>query len=297
MLQHRDTVVGVFGDWGRARDAIAVLKDAGFAAEDISLLMPDGGAAQDMAAETGTRAGAAAARGAVAGGLLGDLGGWLVGVDAVAIPGLGPFIAAGALASVLGGAALGAGVGAITGALVGMGISEDEARYYEQEVRGGQTLVAVRAETRWLDEAERILRSFGARAVSRSGRSISDGGGGGPLDYEPLQRSAPERSELTRPMVASATTSQADWADQAPRYRAAWQRSSAITWGEVEPYYRYLHDKWHQPEYRDRAWDEVQPELRREWESRYPERRWDPAAAALRDAWESVTEPVRRVSQ
>jgi hypothetical protein len=90
----------------------------------------------------------------------------------------------------VGGAAPRSGVGAISGALVGMGISEDEARYYEQEARGGQMLVAVRAEAGWLDPAERILRSFGARAVSRSGRSISHGGGGGPLDYEPLRWSA-----------------------------------------------------------------------------------------------------------
>jgi predicted acylesterase/phospholipase RssA len=166
MLKHQDTVVGLFGDPERARDAIAALKDAGSAAEDITLLMPDRVAA------------------------------------------------------------LGAGAGAIAGALVGMGVSEDEARYYEQEVRGGQTLVAVRAERRWLDEADRILRQFGAHAVTRSRRSISNGGGGGPLDYEPLQRSAQDRSELGRPMVASTTTSQTDWVDQVPQYRAGWQARS-----------------------------------------------------------------------
>jgi hypothetical protein len=296
MLHHRHTVLGLFGDGERARDAITALKDAGFAAEDISLLMPDRGEAQHLIPETGTQTGGAAT-GAVAGGLLGGLGGWLVGVGALAIPGLGPFIAAGAFASALGGAAVGAGVGAIAGTLVGMGLSEDEARYYEQEVRGGQTLVAVRAETRWLDQADRILRDFGARAVTRRGRSISDGDVGGPLDYEPLQRSTSDRSELERPMVASTTTSQTDWADQVPRYRAAWQRSSAITWDEVEPYYRYLHDKRRQSEYRDRTWDEVEPELRRDWESRYPDRPWDRAADALRDAWESMAEPVRRASE
>jgi hypothetical protein len=188
-------------------------------------------------------------------------------------------------------------VGAVAGALVGMGIPEDDARYYEQEVRDGQTLVAVRAETRWLVEADRILRHFGGRAVTRSRRAISDGDVGGPLDYEPLHWGVRDQSEVGRALVASTTTSQTDWADQVPRYHAAWQRSSAITWGEVEPYYRYLHDKRHQPEYRDRGWDEVQPELRREWESRYPDRPWDRAAAALRDAWETVTEPGRRASQ
>ena len=294
MLQQQDTVVGLFGDRERARDAIVALKDAGFAAEDISLLMPDRGAAQDLATDTGTHADDGAATGAVAGGLLGGVGGWLVGVGALAIPGLGPFIAAGALAAALGGAAVGAGLGGIAGALVGMGIPEDEARDYEQEVRSGQTLVAVRAETRWLDEADRILRHFGARAVTRSRRAISDGDVGGPLDDEPLQRGVRDRNEVGRPMFASTTTSQTDWADQVPHYRVAWQRSSAISWGEIEPYYRYLHDKRRQSESRDRGWDEVQPELRREWESRYPDRPWDRAADALRDAWERMAEPGRR---
>src|ERR671938_1407445 len=76
MLQQQDTVLGLFGDRERARDAIVALKDAGFAAEDISLLMPDRGAAQDLATDTGTHAGDGAATGAVAGGLLGDTVTW-----------------------------------------------------------------------------------------------------------------------------------------------------------------------------------------------------------------------------
>jgi hypothetical protein len=252
MLPHRDTVMGLFGDPPRARDAIAALKDAGLAAEDISLLMPDRAEAAGLAAETGARAD--------------------------------------------GGAALGAGVGAIAGALAGLGIPEDDARHYEQAVRGGQTLVAVRAQTRWLDEAERILRRFEARAVTRSRRSISDGDVGGPLDYEPLQRSGADRGEIARPTVGSSTTPERDWVAWVPRHRAAWPGSSAMTWGEVEPYYRYLHARRHQPEYRDRGWDEVERELRREWESRYPDRPWDRAAAALRETWESMTEPARRAS-
>src|ERR687884_1147016 len=161
MLQQQDTVVGLFGDREHARDAIAALKDAGFAAEDISLLMPDRGAAQDLATDTGAHADDGAATGAVAGGLPGGMGGWLGGVGALAIPGLGPFIAAGAFATALGGAALGAGVGAIAGALVGMGVPEEHAEYYEGEVKSGRTLVTVRADGRYA-EAQRLLRQHGA---------------------------------------------------------------------------------------------------------------------------------------
>src|SRR5690348_16572706 len=127
------TVVGVFHDAEDARDAIEALKDAGFAAGDIGLLAHDRERGRELAEETGTRshAGEGAATGLVAGGILGGVGGWLVGIGALAIPGIGPFIAAGALGTALAGAAVGAGVGAVAGALIGLGIPEEEAKYYE----------------------------------------------------------------------------------------------------------------------------------------------------------------------
>ncbi len=159
-MTQRSTVVGVFHGRDRARDAIESLKDAGFAPDTISILTPDQGDTQAMADETGTQAGASAATGAVAGGVLGGLGGFLLGIGALAIPGIGPFIAAGAFASALGGA----GVGAIAGALAGMGVPSDEAEYYEAEVKGGRTLVAVGAQGRY-QEARDILRGHGAYDV------------------------------------------------------------------------------------------------------------------------------------
>jgi len=160
----RSTVVGVFADRDRAREAIEALKDAGFAGDSISILSPDRHATQDIAEETGTHAGSGAATGAVAGGVLGGLGGWLVGIGALAIPGIGPVIAAGAFATALGGAMLGAGVGAIAGALVGMGVPEEDAKFYEEEAKAGRTLVTVRADGRY-DDAQRVLREYGAYDV------------------------------------------------------------------------------------------------------------------------------------
>jgi uncharacterized protein (TIGR02271 family) len=168
---NRSTVVGVFHDRDDARDAIEALKDAGFAAQDISILSPDKQATEQMAEETGTHAASGAATGAVAGGILGGLGGWLVGIGALAIPGVGPFIAAGAFATALGGAALGAGVGAIAGALVGMGIPEEEAKYYEGEVKSGRTLVTVRADGRSA-EATQLLRHHGAYDMQSAGQTV-----------------------------------------------------------------------------------------------------------------------------
>jgi uncharacterized protein (TIGR02271 family) len=161
---HRSTVVGVFRNPDDVRRAVSMLKDAGFSANDVSVLAPERDDTRAIAEETGTRAGGGAATGALAGGILGGLGGWLVGIGALAIPGVGPLIAAGAFATALGGAALGTGVGAIAGALVGMGVPQEHARYYEDEVRGGRTLLTVRADGRY-DEAQRLLRSAGAYDV------------------------------------------------------------------------------------------------------------------------------------
>jgi len=170
-----ETVVGVFEDRERAREAIEALKSAGFDADTISVLSPDRKATEEIAEDTGTHAASGAATGALAGGVLGGVGGWLVGIGALAIPGVGPFIAAGAFATALGGAAIGAGVGAIAGALVGMGIPEEHAKYYEDEARAGRTLVTVRAASRY-DEAQEILRDHDAYDVESRGAAEQRGG-------------------------------------------------------------------------------------------------------------------------
>jgi hypothetical protein len=160
----RETVVGAFRDRDDARDAIEDVKVAGFTANDISLLSPDrAGTAESDTTERdrGNKAPEGAVTGAVAVGILGGLGAWQLGLGALAIPGVGPFLAAGAFATALAGADGGAGVGAITGALVGMGVPEEEARYYEEEARVGRTLVAVRAGSRY-QEARDIMRRRGA---------------------------------------------------------------------------------------------------------------------------------------
>src|ERR687891_1578569 len=98
-MQSRDTVVAVFDDRDDAQDAINALRDAGFRADDISILARDRDVAGRLADDTGTEAAAGAATGALAGGLLGGVAGWLVGIGALAIPGVGPIIAAGPIAA------------------------------------------------------------------------------------------------------------------------------------------------------------------------------------------------------
>src|SRR5689334_13522450 len=112
----RETVIGVFNDQMTAQRAIERLKDAGFAPNDIGILMQNQQGAQNLAAQTGTKAGEDAGKGAVAGGVLGGLGGLLVGIGALAIPGIGPVVAAGPLAAGLGAVLGSTATGAVFGA-------------------------------------------------------------------------------------------------------------------------------------------------------------------------------------
>src|ERR1041385_2151520 len=122
-------------DEGQACRVIEDLQAAGFSNNDISVLLPDKSGTKDFAHEKGTKAPEGATTGGVAGGVLGGALGWLAGIGALAIPGLGPFIAAGPIMAALGGAAVGGTVGGITGALVGLGIPEYEAKRSEGKIR------------------------------------------------------------------------------------------------------------------------------------------------------------------
>jgi uncharacterized membrane protein len=172
MMIERRVAVCVFYGPEAARDAVVALREAGFPADDISLIAPDAAPVADAESSKKEKAREGAITGAVAGGLFGGLAGWLVGLGTFAVPGVGPLVAAGALAGVIGGAALGAGLGAIAGALVGMGVPEDEAKYYEKEVRGGRSLVAVR-DGRRTDEADQIMHSHGGYDVQHREQSAA----------------------------------------------------------------------------------------------------------------------------
>jgi uncharacterized protein (TIGR02271 family) len=154
----RDTVVGLFRSQPDAERAIRDLKASAFADHQIGVLMQDPEAGRQLAADTGTKAGEGAKAGAIGGGLLGGLVGLL---GAIAIPGIGPIVAGGALASTLAGAGIGAAAGGLLGALMGMGIPEEEARYYESGLKEGGILITVDAEGR-REEAEAILANAGA---------------------------------------------------------------------------------------------------------------------------------------
>lgn len=157
---------------GQAERIANDLRSAGFSGNDISVLFPDKSGTRDFAHEQHTKAPEGAAAGASTGGLLGGGLGWLVGVGSLAIPGVGPFIAAGPIMAALGGAAIGATVGGLTGALIGMGIPEYEAKQYEGKIREGNILISVHADTgEEVDRAKEIYTRAGAHDISSSGES------------------------------------------------------------------------------------------------------------------------------
>lgn len=151
----------------QANEIVSQLKSAGFSLNDISVLFPDKSGTRDFAHEHNTKAPEGATVGAGAGGVVGGALGLMAGIGLLAIPGLGPFIAAGPIMAALSGIAAGATVGGIAGALIGMGIPEMEAKRYEDKVKGGNILISVHSEDRdEIKRAEAVFENLRATDIS-----------------------------------------------------------------------------------------------------------------------------------
>ena len=151
----------------QAEMIVGDLKAAGFLSDDISALLPDKRGTKDFAHEHNTKAPEGATAGGVAGLGVGAAVGWLAGVGALAIPGVGPFIAAGPIMAALSGAALGSATGGIIGALVGMGIPEFEAKRYDAKIREGNILISVHTEdSKQRDVAKEVFKRNHADDIS-----------------------------------------------------------------------------------------------------------------------------------
>jgi len=158
-----------------AQTAVERLRGAGFAATDISVLLADRSGSRDFAHEQHTKAPEGATTGGVAGGVLGGIAGWLVGIGTLAIPGLGPFVAAGPMLAALSGAAAGAAVGGLAGALVGMGVPEYEAKRYEGKLRHGNILISVHTDDgNQRERAKEIFESVDAEDIGAAGEEPVD---------------------------------------------------------------------------------------------------------------------------
>jgi hypothetical protein len=197
---------------------------------------------------------------------LGGIAGLVIGLGALTIPGLGPVIAAGPLASALIGAGLGAVAGGVLGALVGWGIPEEHAEYYAEGVRRGGTLVAVKADESQVNDVSDIMRRYG------------------PVDLE-------ERSSEWRDTGWSGfDMPDDDYVYYEPRYRRHYRTSYASTGNDFDyysPAYRFGYDLAHNPDYEDYEWDEVEAEAHQTWDDKF-EGAWDDFKDTVRHAWQEV---------
>src|SRR6267154_2873813 len=166
------SVFGIATTQGQAERIVEQLQVQGFATSEISVLMPDTGGTRDVGHIKATKAPEGATTGAATGGVTGGVIGLLAGIGALAIPGVGPFIAAGPIMAALSGAAVGATTGGVVGALIGMGIPEIEAKRYEDKLKSGNYLIAVHVhDGDEKDRAKEIFKNAGAEDISTSSMS------------------------------------------------------------------------------------------------------------------------------
>jgi len=178
MAGKNTAVFGIYQSTRQAEVAVEALTTAGFSNQDISVLFPDKQTSKEFAHEKNTKAPEGTTTGVVSGGAIGGTLGLLAGIGALAIPGLGPFIAAGPIMGALAGLGAGATVGGIVGALVGMGMPEYEAKRYEGRVKNGGVLLSVHCDrSEEIDRAKEILKRTGAEDISSAGeKSLSTHG-------------------------------------------------------------------------------------------------------------------------
>lgn len=338
------TVVGLFDDVIDAQNAVQGLLDAGFARDEISLLAREAHGDQVQRRAVGEERNTVAegaGTGAISGGVLGGVVGLLVGVGALAIPGIGPVLAAGPLAAALGaagastlvGAGIGAATGGVIGALIGAGVPEDRAGYYAEGVRRGGTLVMVQTSDEMAEHADDLLRRYGAVDIESRGSEWRSQGWKGyddEVDRHHGDADADDKwHESSKVGTAGGTAAGAatgaaigsvggpagtviggvvgaatgagigalgdiagesvddDFNRYDDDFRTHYQSYGASSGYPYEQYqygYRYGLSLAADPRYRDRDWDMIEADARRNWEERNPGT-WDHVRPSVHYAW------------
>jgi hypothetical protein len=169
------SVYALYGNRVSLEWAVMTLEQRGFRREDVSVLLPENAGNKDLVTEKSTKSPEGAMTGGATGGVVGGALGWLVGIGALAIPGLGPFIAAGPIIATLAGAGAGAALGGLAGGLVGLGMPEFEAKRYEGRVKTGGSLLSVHCDNdEWAERAEQVLRETGGEDIAKAGQASAD---------------------------------------------------------------------------------------------------------------------------
>jgi hypothetical protein len=175
MAGKNTAVYGIYQDVIQVESAVDSLRDQGFRNTDISVLLPENEGTKDFAHKKSTKAPEGAAAGAGSGAVVGGALGWLAGIGALAIPGVGPFIAAGPIVGLLAGVGVGGTLGGLVGAMVGMGMPEYEAKRYAGRIKEGGILLSVHCDNSdWVKRAKELLKQTGAEDIASAGEGSAD---------------------------------------------------------------------------------------------------------------------------
>ena len=175
MTGKNTSAFGIYPDQESVAEAVEALKNAGFRNTDISVLFPENVGNKDFAHEKHTKAPEGAVAGASTGAIIGGALGWLAGIGALAIPGIGPFIAAGPIVAALSGIGAVGAVGGLAGGLIGVGIPEYEAKRYEGRIRSGGILLSVHCDASdWVKRAREVLEHTGGFDIATSSEAKAD---------------------------------------------------------------------------------------------------------------------------
>lgn len=186
----------------QANTLVRAFKSAGFRYDDISVIFPHKTSTRDFAQEENTRAPEGALAGGATGSVVGGALGWMASIGLLAVPGVGPFIAAGPILAALSGAAVGAAFGGLAGLFIGMGMTEHEAKRYEGKVREGRILVSIQADdSDGASRAKQIFKDGGAEDISSSGEATSADTKSPAGDQSPQAGTAEARAEYRSPVV------------------------------------------------------------------------------------------------
>lgn len=325
MAGRNSVVYGIYSHRSQAEAGVDRLIGAGFRKEDISVLMQDNSGTKDFAHTKETKAPEGTTAGVIAGGAIGGTFGLLVGIGALAIPGLGPLIAAGPIIGALTGVGSGGVVGGIIGALIGMGIPEYEAKRFEGHIRKGGILASVHCDnSEWVSKAKSLLKQTGADDVSSSSEAKADFASSdrpystteptnrrvslGSLAERPTEPPAPAPQDVPvrQPVLAPAqpapapaparvrvvpTSGPATLSDEADfrRHFESGPGSLGRDYSAYGPAYCYGAEAANDLKYRGRSFEEIEPELRSEYLRRNPGSSWDQVKDSVRYGWSKIS--------
>lgn len=273
------TIICLANTEAQAETIVQRLNEAGIPTSDVSALFPDKSGSRDFAHEHNTKAPEGTAIGASAGGVTGGVLGLLAGIGALAIPGVGPFIAAGPIMAALSGAAVGAAIGGIAGALIGMGIPEYEAKQYEAKIKEGNILISVHARKGdSVDRVKEIMKAAGATDITSTGEaSVSD---------DERMTDVSGRSSKRALGTIDPKNEASYWREN---FKSRPYAQNATSFDDYGPAYGYGVSSY--AKYQGRSFDDVESDLSRDWDKARgaSNLQWTQARIATRDAWDRIS--------